>query len=278
MTRCAIVALLFAALMAGCANPQLKKESIAQSALAEDDVPDSASKGQLEIRALKLLRRAQASMVKGDDAEAAELFKEALKHYRTLDDKSAQAAIHSDLGLLLARYKKFDKALTLLDTAVELSVDVEERIIHYEALYNRAHVAMTAGQNERGLAELDALLKMKDVPAEIRGFALNARGSLHRRQGSFEKSKEDFAAVTALWTAEKRAVLAAVAQLNTGYTLVLEGKAEEAFTSFTRAQASLNAEGSADAKALKSHLEKLLRTGRKDPAELNKMVRAALNL
>ena len=116
---------------AACATPKPQAVDF-----ANDDIPDSATDAQRDLRALKGVRQAQAAMVAGKPSEAIAHYKQALAIYRELDDFAAQGAIHNDLALMVNAAGKGKRALELLDDAHALALKGSEPAVVVEALYN----------------------------------------------------------------------------------------------------------------------------------------------
>lgn len=265
-----LLGLSLLALLVGCTTPQPTRNRYD----VPDDMPPATTDPQKELRALKLMRLAQAAMIDGKAREAIDAFKEALALYKELGDFSAQAAIHNDLALILNAAGQHDRALELLQTAIDLGGKGDEPVVVIEALYNVGVVLYDKGDDKGADAAYTRSLEAarKGDNREMEGLSLNGRGNSRRRANSLAPAIDDYRGALAAWNELRRPVPAAVALQNIGYCHVLRGESSEAVNAFQQAIETFGDTQSADREILVPHLEDLIRRVKKDPNEAREKV------
>lgn len=255
--------LVAAAVLAGCATTPTT-----QVDFAADDIPESATAEQRELRALKRVRQAQAAVIDGNAKKAVALFKAALEIYLQLDDFSAQAAIYNDLALMLNSAGKSERAAELLDKAQKLAARGSEPAIEVEALYNMGVVQYAMGHDalaeSRYSTAFDAAVKTDNT--EMQGLALNGRGNVRRKLGRLDEAVADYRAAIKRWATLGRHPEAAVGNMNVGYCLVLMAQPDKAAVAFQNAIDAFDHQQTADSAILIPHLEEMIRRVKTDPA------------
>jgi len=264
-----LMALALVLLVAACATPQPHTRYDVSG-----DIATNATGPQREVRALKLLRLAQAAMLDGKARESIDLYKQALTIYKDLGDFSAQAAIHNDLGLILNAAGQYDRALDMLQAAVELGARGTEKVVVIEALYN---VAVVLYDKHDDAAAEPAYTRALDAARaehnrEMEGLALNGRGNTRRRANNLAPAIDDYKGALTVWNELRRPIPAAVALQNIGYSHLLRGESSEAINAFQQAINAFGDTQSADREVLVPHLEELMRMAKKSPDEAREKV------
>ncbi|MEO1270739.1 MAG: tetratricopeptide repeat protein [Myxococcota bacterium] len=234
-------------------------------------IPDDDLTGipgpQREVRALKILGRAQSAVIAGNAPEAMRLYKEALSIYASLNDHSAQAAIHNDLALLASNTGDYDAARELLEQALTLAAKGEEPTIEAEAHYNLGDVLYAQGDLTAAESTFTTTIERARTlnNAELLGLALNGRGNARRRQNNIVPAIDDYTAALVQWNILKRDDLAAVTLMNIGYGHVLRGEPDPAAQAFQEAIRRLEGAKPSKRAVLVPHLQELVRLVRRDP-------------
>ncbi len=236
--------------------------------------PLNASPAQLELRALKIMRQAQAAVASGNAKAAVDLYREALSAYEALDDFAAQAAVHNDLGLLLRSAGALDRAAEILTIGLALSRRGDEPTVIAEAAYNLGLVEYERGRDDAAAEHLwqAATAGKEQRNPEIVGLSNNALGNLRRRQNDLTAAIAHYTRAAQVWDELGRREFEAIAQMNIGYCHALRDEGELAASAFDRAAAVLESTTGPDRDVLVPHLQELSRKARATPHEARQRV------
>jgi tetratricopeptide (TPR) repeat protein len=236
--------------------------------------PEKATPAQLEIRALKIMRQAQAAVASGDTKQAVVLYREALAAYEALGDFAAQAAVHNDLGLLLRSAGALDRAAEILTIGLALSRRGDEPTVIAEAAYNLGLVEYERGRDEAAAEHLTQAATDGEAlrDPEIVGLSNNALGNLRRRQNDLTAAIARYTRAAQAWDELGRREFEAIAQMNIGYCHALRDEGELAASAFDRAAAMLESTTGANRDVLVPHLQELSRKARATPHEARQRV------
>ncbi len=263
------VSVLLLCLAIACGGPQKPDPRY-----IPDDFPEEATDKQLDLRLIKILRQAQAAMLRGEQKEAFGLYKTALELAQKRKDFSAQGSIYNDLGLMLNAAGAHDKALATLNKALDASKKGPETTVVTEAHYNIGVVHYDMGNDPEAIQAFTQTLDdaVRTDNTEMQGFALNARGNANRRSNALAPAMDDYQNALRIWNQLERTKFAAVASMNVGYCQVLRGKPEKAALAFQETINLMQNEKGPDRDALVPHMEEMIRLAKTDPKGARKKV------
>lgn len=278
-TAVALCALPILTMSACASSPPTspRQEALKELVASQDNAPSfsaAASKEQVSLRALKTLRRAQASMIAKKYREASSLYHEALKLYLDLEDLPAQAAIHNDLALMHNQAGEHTRARNTVVKALELAQQGNEPILVDEALYNLGLIEYTRGDDPSAEKNLSLALQSAQTHqnTEIEGLAYNARGNSRRRTNNLAPAIDDYRNAAKIWGKLNRPRFAAIAWMNIGYCRALRTEPSKAALAFQNAIDLLKHKKGVEKDALTPHLEEMIRLVKADPEGAHKKV------